>query len=171
MNKSKKDKKERRSKENDHEDDERMEKDAEVPGSSSVIIDDQTVGVSPIAQPMASAKLTKKIRKLIKACVSLEDKSYFRNGLKDVQSGLKKNERGLVIFAGDVTPVEIMCHLPAVCEEMNIPYIYVLSRQTLGSAMGVKRGSLMVFLKKHEKYADLYDEVVEAINSIVLPWE
>ena len=44
-------------------------------------------------------------------------KTFVRNGLKDVQSRIRKGERGIVVFAGDVTPVEVMCHLPAVCEE------------------------------------------------------
>ena len=50
----------------------------------------------------------------------MKHKTYVRNGLKDVQARLRKGERGLVVFAGDVTPVEVMCHLPAVCEEKNL---------------------------------------------------
>jgi H/ACA ribonucleoprotein complex subunit 2 len=76
----------------------------------------------------------------------------------------------LVIFAGDVTPVEVMCHLPGVCEELDIPYVYVSSRQLLGSALGMKRGSLMVLLKKHDSYGDLYDQVVQIIESLPPPW-
>lgn len=67
-------------------------------------------------------------------------------------------ERGLVVFAGDVTPVEIMCHLPAVCEEKDIPYIYVPFRTDISSAIGIRRPALMVLIKKHDDYADLYDE-------------
>ena len=47
-------------------------------------------------------------------------KTYVRNGLKDVQARIRKGEKGIVIFAGDVTPIEVMCHLPAVCEEKNL---------------------------------------------------
>jgi H/ACA ribonucleoprotein complex subunit 2 len=55
-------------------------------------------------------------------------KNQIRNGLKDVQARIRKGERGIVVFAGDVTPVEVMCHLPAVCEEKNLPYCYTPSR-------------------------------------------
>jgi len=48
--------------------------------------------------------------------------------------------------------------------------IYVNSRQVLGSALGIKRGSLMVLLKRHESYGDLYDEVVKVIDSLPPPW-
>ena len=71
--------------------------------------------VSCIAKPMANKKLTKKLYKLIKK--GCKHKGLVRNGLKDVQARIRKGETGLVIFAGDVTPVDVMCHMPAVCEE------------------------------------------------------
>lgn len=75
----------------------------------------------------------------------------------------------LVVFAGDVTPIEIMCHLPAVCEDKDIPYCYTPSRQEIGTAMGVKRGSLMVLIKEHPEYKDLYDEVKNEMVKLALP--
>ena len=82
--------------------------------------------VSVIAKPMANKKLTKKVYKLIKK--GSKHKTYVRNGLKDVQSRIRKGEKGVVVFAGDVTPIEVMCHMPAVCEEKSLPYVYTPSR-------------------------------------------
>merc|ERR1712179_96546 len=112
--------------------------------------------VSVIAKPMASKKLTKKIYKLIKK--GSKHKTYVRKG-----------EKGLVIFAGDVTPIEVMCHMPAVCEEKSLPYVYTPSRQDLGSAMGVKRGCLMMMVREHEDYKELYDELTQEITSLPPP--
>ncbi|KAK2583866.1 hypothetical protein KPH14_001141 [Odynerus spinipes] len=123
--------------------------------------------VNPISKPMASKKLAKKIYKCIKK--ASKHKTYLRNGLKDVQKHLRKGERGLVVFAGDVFPIEIMCHLPIVCEDRDIPYCYTPSRQDIGAAMGVKRGSLMVLIKEHEEYKDLYDEIAAAMKTLALP--
>merc|ERR1712203_151301 len=120
--------------------------------------------VSVIAKPMASKKLTKKIYKLIKK--GSKHKTYVRNGLKDVQSRIRKGEKGLVIFAGDVTPIEVMCHMPAVCEEKGLPYVYTPSRQLLGTAMGVKRGSLMVLIRGHEDYKELFEECKSEIEKL-----
>merc|ERR1712015_34761 len=120
--------------------------------------------VSCIAKPMASKKLTKKLYKLIKK--GSKHKTFVRNGLKDVQSRIRKGEKGLVVFAGDVTPIDVMCHLPAVCEEKNLPYVYTPSRQDLGSAMGVKRGCLMVMVREHEDYKELYDELKAEIDAL-----
>lgn len=73
----------------------------------------------------------------------------------------------IVIFAGDVFPIEIMCHLPVVCEDKDIPHCYVPSKQDIGTSMGVKRGSLMVLIKEHDEYKDLYDEVKDGIKTLV----
>merc|ERR1711953_1239494 len=74
--------------------------------------EDRLKYVSVISKPRAPKKLTKKIYKCIKK--GSKHKTFIRNGLKDVQARIRKGERGLVVFAGDVTPIDVMCHLPAV---------------------------------------------------------
>merc|ERR1711909_176213 len=126
--------------------------------------EDKLKFVSVIAKPMASKKLTKKVYKVIKK--GSKHKTFIRNGLKDVQARIRKGERGLVVFAGDVTPIDVMCHLPAVCEEKNLPYVYTPSRQLLGTAMGVKRGSLMVLIREHDDYKELFEECKSEIEKL-----
>jgi len=120
--------------------------------------DEKIMYINSIAKPLASRKLTKKIYKLIKKASKERTKNVI-NGLKDVQTRIRKGERGLTIFAGDVYPIEIMCHLPAVCEEKDIPYCYTPSRQDLGVAMSVKRGSIALMIRESADYQELFDEV------------
>ena len=54
--------------------------------------------VNPIAQPMASRKLAKKIYKLVKK--SAKEKGNLRHGLADVMKAIRKKEKGIVILAG-----------------------------------------------------------------------
>lgn len=75
----------------------------------------------------------------------------------------------IVIFAGDVTPIEIMCHLPGVCEDKGVPYAYTPSRLDLGAAMGVKRGTVSLLIREHPDYKELYDELKTEINCLVPP--
>jgi len=35
----------------------------------------------------------------------------------------------IVILSGDTRPVEVICHLPVICEESGIPYCYVPSKE------------------------------------------
>ena len=162
----------------------KIEEDAK---GDEISYEDRLQFVSTIAEPMASKKLAKKVYTFCFAklpilkkhlifisglqlykCIKkgMKHKGQVRNGLKDVQSRIRKGEKGLVVFAGDVTPVDVMCHLPAVCEEKGLPYVFTPSRALLGQAMGVKRGSLMVMIRKHEDYTDLYQECKEELEKL-----
>jgi len=74
-----------------------------------------------------------------------------------------------VVFAGDVTPIDVMCHLPGVCEEKNIPYVYVPLKVDLSAAVGIKRPCLMVLVRRHEDYQELYDELHAEVKALPLP--
>lgn len=124
--------------------------------------------VSIIAQPMAGKKLAKKLFKLMRKASKQSRKEQLRIGLKEVQLRIRKGERGIIVFAGDVTPIEIMCHLPGICESKDLPYIYVPFRTDISSAIGVRRPALMVLIKTHSEYQDLYDECETKIRELML---
>jgi len=44
-----------------------------------------------------------------------------------------------VVLAADAEPIEIVLHLPLLCEDKNVPYVFVLSKKALGRACGVSR--------------------------------
>ena len=48
-------------------------------------------------------------------------------------------------------------------------YYVVVFRQDLGSAMGVNRGCLMVMVREHDDYKDLYDELNQEISNLPPP--
>lgn len=55
--------------------------------------------ISPIAHPMASRALHKKIYKLVKGA---GDAAALERGVKDVVKAIRKGNGGLVIIAGDI---------------------------------------------------------------------
>lgn len=58
----------------------------------------------------------------------------------------------MVILAGDVHPIDIMSHIPGVCEGMALPYVYVPSRQDLGQSIGTLRSILLMLIKPKADY-------------------
>ncbi|ESO04566.1 hypothetical protein HELRODRAFT_78950 [Helobdella robusta] len=119
-----------------------------------------------IANPLASRKLTKKIYKVIKKA---QKAKHLRKGIKDVQKCLRKGEKGLIILAGDTHPIDVIAHLPIVCEEFQLPYCYVPSKEALGEASGSKRQTCAMLIKQHGDYKELYQECVDAVSSLPLP--
>jgi ribosomal protein L7Ae-like RNA K-turn-binding protein len=72
----------------------------------------------------------------------------------------------LVVFAGDVYPIDTYSHMPIVCEEANIPYCFVPSKLDLGHAMGSKKSACVVLVKAKEDYKDLYDKCIETLRDL-----
>ena len=58
---------------------------------------------------------------------------------------------GIAIIAGDISPDEVIMHLPIYCEEHNVPYLFVKSRLELGSAAKTKRPTSVVFIQEKGK--------------------
>ena len=116
-----------------------MEDEKSTPGDEKTILtyEQQLSNCNEIAKPMASKKLVKRLYKSIKHAKT--EKNMLRRGLKEVTKALKKKEKGFVVFAGDVRPVEIYCHLVACCEENDIPYVFSPSKQLLGNVINSKR--------------------------------
>lgn len=53
-------------------------------------------------------------------------------------------------MAADVSPVDVISHIPVQCENKNIPYIYIRSRMELGTASQTKKPTSVVLLLKPE---------------------
>ncbi|KAI2540415.1 NHP2 isoform 2, partial [Pan troglodytes] len=83
------------------------------------------VNQNPIAQPLASRRLTRKLYKCIKKAVK---QKQIRRGVKEVQKFVNKGEKGIMVLAGDTLPIEVYCHLPVMCEDRNLPYVYIPSK-------------------------------------------
>ena len=65
--------------------------------------------------------------------------------------------------------MEVVAHLPIFCEEKNVLYSYVPSRQALGAACLTKRAAsaIMVFEPKSEgSYQKYYDVVAKGVKNI-----
>lgn len=51
-------------------------------------------------------------------------------------------------MAADVSPVDVISHIPVQCENKGIAYIYVRSRMELGTAAQTKKPTSVVLLLK-----------------------
>ena len=75
------------------------------------------------------------------------------------------NFRRLVIFGANITPVDIICHLPILCEDNNLPYVY--STEEIGLAAGLQRTTVAVLVQKHSEYEKLFDECANELEGLL----
>lgn len=122
--------------------------------------------VNEIAKPMASKKLTKKLYKVVKKAHKAK---RLRRGVREVVKALRKNEKGVVVLAGNVSPIDVISHIPVFCEDKGVPYCYIPSRRDLGTASQTKRPTSAVLVQTSEDYEKLYKECHSAVDSLPLP--
>ncbi len=53
---------------------------------------------------------------------------------------------GIVVLAADISPMDVISHIPVLCEDHSVPYIYVASRAELGMAGQTKRPTSVVMV-------------------------
>lgn len=127
--------------------------------------EESVVVLSPIANPLAKDKLVKKILKLVKA--ASKDK-IVRRGVKEVVKAVRKGEKGICVIAGDISPIDVISHLPCLCEDNDVPYVFVPSKEALGTAGQTKRPTSCVLIKpsKNSEVKEKYDETYKKVKSM-----
>jgi len=53
-------------------------------------------------------------------------------------------------MTADTEPIEILLHLPLLCEDKNVPYVFVPSKTALGRACGVSRPVIAASITTNE---------------------
>ncbi len=91
---------------------------------------------NPKAFPLAGADLTVTILDLV------HQASNYKQLKKGANESTKTLNRGIsefIVMSADAEPLEILLHLPLLCEDKNVPYVFVPSKVALGRACGVSR--------------------------------
>ncbi|KAJ6437151.1 ribosomal protein L7Ae/L30e/S12e/Gadd45 [Purpureocillium lavendulum] len=127
--------------------------------------------VVPFAIPVADDKGMKKVYKTIRKgrhvlrmqwMTMSADTDYtaakngtLKRGVKEVVKTLRKSSPsapgytgfpGLVVIAGDISPQDVISHIPVLCEDHNVPFIFVTSRAELGASAKTKRPTSVVMI-------------------------
>ncbi|KAK2808779.1 hypothetical protein FQN50_004451 [Emmonsiellopsis sp. PD_5] len=155
---------------------------AEAPAVAAESSEKPVGALVPFANPLAEDKVAKKVLKSVKKAAV--NKSLKR-GVKEVVKALRKSPTpaanvvvetptGIVVLAADISPMDVISHIPVLCEDHGIPYIYVTSRAELGAAGATKRPTSVVMVtpksgKKGKKEGDeedkeYYSELVKIVQ-------
>jgi len=92
--------------------------------------------VNPKAFPLAPPALTVQILDLVQQANNYKQ---LKKGANEATKTLNRGISDLIILAADTEPLAILLHLPLLCEDKNVPYVFVPSRTALGRACGVSR--------------------------------
>lgn len=74
--------------------------------------------------------------KALEAMETAHDTGKIKKGTNEVTKAVERATAKLVIVGSDVDPPEIVMHLPMLCEEKDIPYLYA-TKADIGEALGI----------------------------------
>ena len=104
--------------------------------------------------------------KILQAVETAKNTGKIRRGTNETTKAVEKGISQLVVIAGDVEPEEIVMHLPALCDEKKIPYVYVPNKLELGRASGINVQSAAIAIVDAGEGKDLIKDIVSSLNQL-----
>ena len=97
------------------------------------------------------------------------DSGKLRKGTNESTKAVERGVAKLVLLAEDVDPPQVVAHLPILCEERKIAYLYVPSKEELGKATGIDVPTAAVSIEDPGEAKDALNELIEAVKKQVEP--
>jgi len=83
----------------------------------------------------------------------LEKAKKVKAGLNEVTKAVERGTAKLVVLAEDISPPELVMHIPLICEEKNIPCSYIATRKDLGEKAKLRTATSAVAIIEGEEDA------------------
>lgn len=84
-----------------------------------------------------------------------------KKGSNEVTKALEKGHAKFVVVAKDTSPKEIIMHLPLLAKEKNVPCVEVDSKDELGAAAGIAKGTAAVAVVQEGEAKKLIAEFIK----------
>ena len=95
-----------------------------------------------------------------------ESNGKIKKGTNETTKAVERGLAKLVLIAEDVDPPEVVMHLPLLCEEKKVPYLYVPSKKRLGESAGIEVAAASVAIIEPGGVKELVDELIRAYNEL-----
>ena len=103
------------------------------------------------------------IDKALEAIEVAKATGKIKKGTNEVTKTIERGTAKLVAIAKDVTPPEIVMHIPLLAEEKGIPCITVATREELGASAGISVSTASVSVIQEGQAKALIKEITGAI--------
>ncbi|MFC7154776.1 50S ribosomal protein L7Ae [Halomarina halobia] len=77
----------------------------------------------------------------IEALEVARDTGSVKKGTNETTKAVERGNAALVYIAEDVQPEEVVMHLPELCDEKEVPFLFVETQDEIGHAAGLEVGS------------------------------
>ena len=102
--------------------------------------------------------------KAYQAIEMAKDTGRLRKGTNEATKAIEKSGCALVVIAEDVDPPEVVMHLPMICKEKKVPYVYVADKKMLGKSAGLGVQCAAIAIEKAGNAQELVSEIVSKMG-------
>ncbi len=95
-----------------------------------------------------------------------KDSGKLRKGTNESTKAIERAVAKLVVIAEDVDPPQVVAHLPILCEERKISYLFVPSKLDLGRAAGIDVGCAAVAVVEGGEGARTLKELIDSTDQL-----
>jgi len=95
-----------------------------------------------------------------------KDSGKIRKGTNETTKAIERAVAKLVLIAEDVDPPQVVAHLPILCEERKISYLFVPSKLDLGRSAGIDVGCAAISVLEGGEGSKTLKEIVDATEQI-----
>ncbi len=106
------------------------------------------------------------VNRTYEAVEKTRDTGKIKKGTNEVTKQVERGQAKLVVMASDVSPEEILVHMPVLCQEKNVPYTYVPSRMDLGRSAGLNTGTACLALVDVGEAKDLLEKIIKEVTEL-----
>jgi large subunit ribosomal protein L7Ae len=104
--------------------------------------------------------------KALEALEIARDTGKIKKGSNEATKAVERGLAQLVLIGVDVEPEEIVMHLPLLCEEKKIPYLFIKKQNDIGAASGLDVGSAAAAIVKSGKAKEIVDDVAKKLAGL-----
>ena len=87
-----------------------------------------------------------------------------RKGINEVTKSVERGLATFVVIAEDVEPEEVVVHLPTICEQKKVPFVYVPTKEAIGKAVGINVPGAAVAVEKNGSAEAAIKDVVSRVT-------
>jgi large subunit ribosomal protein L7Ae len=89
-----------------------------------------------------------------------------RKGTNEATKAVERAQAKLVVIAEDVDPPEVIAHLPLLCDERKIPYVFVPSKDKLGTSVGIDVPCAAACIIREGEATGLIKEIITRLEQV-----
>jgi large subunit ribosomal protein L7Ae len=102
----------------------------------------------------------------IEALEVARDTGSVKKGTNETTKAVERGNAELVFIAEDVSPEEVVMHLPEISSEKEIPYVFVGTQDDIGHAAGLQVGSAAAAIVDPGDASDAVEDIAEKVEEL-----